>query len=1049
MAAKLVQTLADDNPDLQKQIGCMTGIFQLFDRQQLVAGRRYSHRRLLLPANPQFSNGGLDREYNDTNLRQHADEPNNFAGPNERQRFSTESSRASISSSCSSSLSSWEYGRSAHPESSPFDRAVSSEAPSFDPVPKQSGSSSPNLGRKSMDLRDVVKDSMYREAGRGNLQVKPREPRKTGYRDGLVDMDKGPADIKESLKALAKLRESQWFGNDARQLPRSSSTRDQSSQLLTKDAPRFSYDGREQMENRFPFESRETIKSSMKLKELPRLSFVNREGSFPPSHSSANSNEVQKSTEKAVGVSNEKRPPSVVAKLMGLEALPVPSSANENTPLGSKKPDMAESFSPFLRASKRNEMNGHMRGSSTSGSSIKDPTSPRWRIPDGTIRPMPRVPNEPAPWRQTDGNQNPQKPGQKSVKVLQKTSYGVPSVYGEIEKRLKDLEFKQSGKDLRALKQILEAIQAKGLLDTRKEDLAADFGIDVNTVPKSRQITRLEMHQHMQGNHSTASTSRGSEDARAFESPIVIIKPSKLIEKDGFVDSSMIPIEDLSNLRRLQEGVPANTRKSLPDRRIVRDQVHKPTRKDSMATSDRKINSKNIKPNQTPSRSQLIPKDNYTLPKNSSSVSPRLQQRKLELERRSRPPTPPSDANNSKRISNRKTSEASSPGGRNRVKYSNSTPCEDQMSEVSTDSRTPSYQGDDVSVHSDGSNFLSLKLDVEVTSQSPSAGLVQFSESMSMQMDVSNPLGDDDEAFPELQPIAAEHHSPVSVLDPSVHIEDDPAPVKMMRNSLRGSSANLSSHNLGEDPFDVKIDVINAPSAPEIDRKKLQNIERLVQKLRRVNSTHDEESTDYIASLCENSDPDHRYISEILLASGLLLRDLGSGPATFQLHSSGQAINPELFPVLEQTKSSGTMKEAPTKIHRKLIFDAVNEILTDKLTSIGIPEEPWPTSVGSLARKTLKAQKLLKELCTEIEVLDSRNPSTLTSGGEDDDGLKGILWEDVVRRAGSWTEFREERSGIVLGIERLIFKDLVSEILAGWGTGARTKPSRRRELFGP
>lgn len=40
MAAKILHSLTDDNPDLQKQIGCMTGIFQLFDRQQMLTGSR-------------------------------------------------------------------------------------------------------------------------------------------------------------------------------------------------------------------------------------------------------------------------------------------------------------------------------------------------------------------------------------------------------------------------------------------------------------------------------------------------------------------------------------------------------------------------------------------------------------------------------------------------------------------------------------------------------------------------------------------------------------------------------------------------------------------------------------------------------------------------------------------------------------------------------------------------------------------------------------------------------------------------------------------------
>jgi hypothetical protein len=46
MAAKLLHSLADDNQDLQKQIGCMTGIFQLFDRHQMLTARRISQKRL-------------------------------------------------------------------------------------------------------------------------------------------------------------------------------------------------------------------------------------------------------------------------------------------------------------------------------------------------------------------------------------------------------------------------------------------------------------------------------------------------------------------------------------------------------------------------------------------------------------------------------------------------------------------------------------------------------------------------------------------------------------------------------------------------------------------------------------------------------------------------------------------------------------------------------------------------------------------------------------------------------------------------------------------
>lgn len=40
MSAKFLYTSADENPDLRRHIGCMTGILQMFDRQHLLVGRR-------------------------------------------------------------------------------------------------------------------------------------------------------------------------------------------------------------------------------------------------------------------------------------------------------------------------------------------------------------------------------------------------------------------------------------------------------------------------------------------------------------------------------------------------------------------------------------------------------------------------------------------------------------------------------------------------------------------------------------------------------------------------------------------------------------------------------------------------------------------------------------------------------------------------------------------------------------------------------------------------------------------------------------------------
>ncbi|KAM1477957.1 hypothetical protein TB2_039176 [Malus domestica] len=238
----------------------------------------------------------------------------------------------------------------------------------------------------------------------------------------------------------------------------------------------------------------------------------------------------------------------------------------------------------------------------------------------------------------------------------------------------------------------------------------------------------------------------------------------------------------------------------------------------------------------------------------------------------------------------------------------------------------------------------------------------------------------------------------------SCDIPESKTLVKQMPNALQGNGAEDSNHSEGEDQWNPagKLDSMESGVTSEINRMKLKNIENLVLKLRRLNYNHDEARTYYIASLCENTNPDHRYISEILLASGLLLRDLGSSLTTFQLHPSGHPINPELFYVLEQTKASSLLAK----------------------------EECIPDKPDKLAKKTVNAQKLPKELSSEIEQLQAKKPEC--SLEDSDDGLKNIQWEDVVQtgqKAGQF--FHGDTSGVVLDVERLIFKDLVNEIVIG------------------
>ncbi|XVF08915.1 hypothetical protein REPUB_Repub07fG0045700 [Reevesia pubescens] len=527
------------------------------------------------------------------------------------------------------------------------------------------------------------------------------------------------------------------------------------------------------------------------------------------------------------------------------------------------------------------------------------------------------------------------------------------------------------------------------------------------------------------------------------------MKPAKLIEKVGIHASTVIPIDAFSSLPKIQSGGSVDNTKGSINSRVARDHTSRNSGNDSTASStDKRASDRNIRSMQS---STKPPKEiTITSVKNSGSVSPRLQQKKLELDRRSRPPTPPADPSKPRRQSNWHSSESGSPGGKHKTKSHNMQQCDDQLSQISTESRTSSHQGDDISLQSDNNIILESNLEEEVTShersieingrQSPSMKAAKYSISGIMQKKSTSRLVEDG-VVAELAMFAPEHPSPVSVLDTSIYRDDAPSPIKQILNTREGNGAEGFTDDHNEEQWDPAhkclSNKLGSGLTSEVNRKKLQNIEHLVQKLRKLNSNHDEDNTDYIASLCENTNPDHRYISEILLASGLLLRDLGSGLTTLQLHPSGHPINPELFFVLEQTKASSLLSKEESntgkvshskpdheKFHRKLIFDSVNEILVQKLTLVGTSPEPRINS-GKLAKKTLSAQKLLKELCLEIEQLQSKKSKC--NPEEEEDGPKSILWEDVMCRSESLTDFNSEISGIVLDVERLVFKDVVNE----------------------
>ncbi|KAA8547905.1 hypothetical protein F0562_004334 [Nyssa sinensis] len=1051
MSANLLHSLTDENRDLQKQIGCMNGIFQLFDRHHFLSRRRVGGQKRLPAA--QTANHGL--EPNSTT--QKATVKNQEEEVKEKQRVSIKSPRTSFSSSsCSSTFSSVDCNRTAQPEPSFSGHSIFPETPSRILTTKQPNSSS-HLVQQSLDLRDIVKDSIYREA-RGlsvrTINKEERTRRVVKYIDSprplqpCTSVEPKVSGLDGSFRVLSKHREASWNSNEEK---------DVSPLLTSRDVSRFSCDGRE---------TRDTLKSKIKLKELPRLSLDSRAGSIRNCVSESRSNYLLGDVQQGNGSSNKvlinrqqepgsnKRPSSVVAKLMGLEVLPDSMSINEDQTreIKSCPGEDSDAISRFPRTadeSKQSQVSGSPR------ISHRDPASPRLRNANSVMKPTSssKIPLEPAPWRQAEGSRGSSKPAFMYRESPTKAPNLSPSVYGEIEKRLTELEFKKSGKDLRALKRILEAMQkTRESLESKKEP-AANF--EPQTSNYGRNYSSLNWSPKLTSQPISPSI-KGTSPPERLGSPAVIIKP--IVEKTRNSGSSASPIDSISGLRKLQTGDTANSRKDSSDKRTAKDLTPRNNHlrdppSQPLRSMDKNTGARTLRSTQTSKAPQHMPGASPASSRRSSgTLSPRLQQKKHEMEKQCCPTTPSSDSNRTRRQSSKQPIDSGSPGRKLKPKSPNLQQGNDQLSEISSDTRNLSHQGDAISVQSESNISSASQIDSEVSSMDHSNEIHSIYQQKDKKNNNLAARLSEDKSMAELTIATLEQPSPVSVLDATFYKEDSPSPVKKISNAFKDDETLSDEAEWKSVDLDHILNSTRPSLSSDFDHKKLENIKHLVHKLRRLNSTHDEATTDYIASLCEDTNPDHRYITEILLASGLLLKDLSSSLTTIQLHSLGHLINPNLFLVLEQTKGSTKLpnhehsnekiiwSKPNEKTQRKLVFDTVNEILVRKLASTG-SSELW-ISPNELGGRSLSGQKLLKELCSEMDCLQTNKNCSLD---HEDDGWISISSEDMMHE--NWAGYHGEVAGLVLDIERLIFKDLIGEVVSGEAAGPGRQNRHCRQLF--
>ncbi|KAI3718339.1 hypothetical protein L6452_19204 [Arctium lappa] len=167
-----------------------------------------------------------------------------------------------------------------------------------------------------------------------------------------------------------------------------------------------------------------------------------------------------------------------------------------------------------------------------------------------------------------------------------------------------------------------------------------------------------------------------------------------------------------------------------------------------------------------------------------------------------------------------------------------------------------------------------------------------------------------------------------------------------------------------------------------------------------------------------SNDSDFAYISDIIRASKYLPDDDDSG--VFLLLEKQQYLN-------------GNDTSKASKLQRKLVFDIVAEIV-DRNRQL----PPWNVILSN------ESSNSVKHMCSEFQKIREREPADNLL-----DLICGVLKRDLAGNNG-WGDFPVETSEAVLYIERLIFKDLVSETildLAEFAGKSRLLAPRRKLVF--
>ncbi|KAK9741209.1 hypothetical protein RND81_03G089000 [Saponaria officinalis] len=971
MSAKLLYSLSGENLNQQKQMGCMNGFLQFFDPHHFISGR--SNGRILPPDENRTQVGraaGATKKTKEKRLKVIKTTQGN----------SSESSRISVSSSSASTTFA------------------------------------------SVDCEWSVKNDKFQSP----IKTLPREQ---AARHGKNRIDsprllQSPKHDSPRLVARNDSFRSTSSNQSAPVLPLRKRYPDEP----VKDSPRLSHDTRE---------ARETYISSLKLRDLPRLSLDSRQQTIKKFvHESKDDlvlRHLQREAQNPRNAQNlpkepaSSRPPSnVVAKLMGLEAL---SDCNQiiKTQIEQNDPSVCGSSSSLSRSSRTSNESRVKRVSKSRRENSGEAKTQQTR----KDKPPSKVSKDPVPWKTQEEQQASSQVTSKNQELSHEPKKHTITVYANIEKRMNDLDFKRSGKDLRALKHILDSIhREKTKLLSTNEDMSSDNEFTTcsnsSTYMSLKQGLRNEASQdqdHIGHMPLTGKESRSTKDTKSRDTkPYNFIRDSK---KEAAFAIQDLP---LKSLHRIKIGKPGNNIKEAAQKKSTKhntpmaNHFHDPSHQ-THCTTRNKSGERTPRP-KTASKGQPTMTVNVPSPvRSSKTISNNIY---------SHTPATAICSKTSQHKPNTKGLRSQTPTLQQKLHILTN---EDGHSEVIR--CDPTFRNQENNTNTNFSKGTSERVSQmqSVLANTDHPGIK--SDTWLLAINNKNAKGVSGDTTPEeLAIVTREQPSPVSVLDANFYGDESPSPVKKKPTAFRDYETNAAYKEA--EWRDIDLTYLPNTLGPTFSCEKedviVENFSQTVQTLKQVDNSRGI-STETVDSQ-EEENHEKAYVSEILAASGIL-DDISSNAVNVQLGQL-QAIDPKLFIVLEQTKESrylpakrSTGKEDTIMGHngrhqRKLLFDIVNEILSQKLSSTGLGMQP--RLVKKISAPTTDIREVLQEICTEINQFQA-NSSHQGLLDDENDFLAAIIEKDLSHATGNWGNISSEIPRLVLDVERLIFKDLIAELI--------------------